>query len=137
MYLVDGGQVHRAFLHIDDASDAFQAIIDQSEASKNEIFNVGNPANNMTIRELALLMQDIYRELTGITPGCELIDVSGEEFYGKGYEDGDRLPPDVRKLQVLGWHPRRNTRQTFTEAMQYYLAKEQSANGSLVQAKAI
>ena len=121
MYLVDGGHVHRAFLHIDDANDAFQAINDQPDASRNEIFNFGNPANNMTIRELALLMQDIYGELTGNAPSCELVDVSGEEFYGKGYEDGDRLPPDVRKMQALGWQPQRDLKHTFSDAMRYYL----------------
>jgi len=51
MYLVDGGHVHRAFLHIEDANRGFQTLIDQPRASRNEIFNMGNPANNVTIRE--------------------------------------------------------------------------------------
>lgn len=122
MYLVDGGHVHRAFLHIEDANRGFQALLDQPSASRNEIFNMGNPANNLTIRELALLMLEIYKELTGETPKSELVDVSGEEFYGEGYEDGDRLPPDIRKLQCLGWEPTGNLWSSFRDAMSYYLS---------------
>jgi simple sugar transport system ATP-binding protein len=40
MYLVDGGTVHRAFLHIDDATAAFQTILDRSDDTRNQIYNV-------------------------------------------------------------------------------------------------
>jgi UDP-apiose/xylose synthase len=32
-------------------------------------------------------------------------DISGEEFYGPGYEDCDRRVPDISKLKRLGWPP--------------------------------
>ena len=121
MYLVDGGHVHRAFLHIDDASAAFQTILDRPTESCNQIFNVGNPANNVTIRELAQLMLGLYEEITGTAPRSPLIDVNGEEFYGAGYEDSDRLPPDISKIGKLGWSPRHDLRQTVRDAMSYYL----------------
>ena len=136
MYLVDGGHVHRAFLHIDDASQGFQTLLDKPEAARNEIFNMGNPANNLTIRELALFMKDIYEELTGETARCELVDVSGEEFYGPGYEDGDRLPPDTRKLRSLGWEPVHDVRSTFRDAMSYYLSTQHEPVFEPVQAVA-
>jgi len=123
MYLVDGGHVHRAFLHIDDASAAFQTLLDNVDAAHNQIFNVGNPDNNITIRGLALLMRELYQELTGIEPACEIVEVGGEEFYGVGYEDANRLPPSVDKLRRLGWQPRRDLRDTFGEAMRIYLAQ--------------
>ncbi|HEX6536108.1 MAG TPA: bifunctional UDP-4-keto-pentose/UDP-xylose synthase [Gemmatimonadaceae bacterium] len=119
--LVDGGHVRRAFLHIDDGNAAFQAILDDPDQSRNQIFNVGNPANNTTVREFAHLMIDVYEELTGRTATSRIVEISGEAFYGKGYEDGDRLPPDISKLQCLGWSPEHDLRTTIRDAMRGYL----------------
>jgi hypothetical protein len=51
-----------------------------------------------------------------------LVEIRGEEFYGVGYEDSSRLPPDVTKLRALGWAPRHDVRSTFRDAMAFYLA---------------
>jgi len=128
MYLVDGGHVHRAFLHIEDANHGFQAIIDQPHASKNQIYNIGNPGNNVSIRKLAQLMIELYEEITDDASKPELVEVSGEEFYGEGYEDGDRHPPDIGKIRRLGWEPVKDLRSTLKDAMAHYLStSEQSA----------
>ena len=119
--LVDGGHVHRAFLYIDDANAAFQTLLDNPHRARNGIYNVGNPANNVTVRELALLMLDLYEEITGERPASEIVEISGEAFYGEGYEDSDRLPPDIAKLRALGWEPRYDLRTTLRETMRYYL----------------
>jgi UDP-apiose/xylose synthase len=123
LYLVDGGDVHRAFMHIEDANSAFQAVLDHPRESRNEIFNFGNPANDLTIREVAELMCDLYQELTGKKPKSKLVAVSGQEFYGEGYEDSNRLPPDITKISRLGWRPLHDVRTTFSEAMAYYLER--------------
>jgi UDP-apiose/xylose synthase len=119
--LVDGGEVKRAFMHIEDANAGFQAILEHREESRNQIFNLGNPANNLTIRELSRLMLELYEELTGVPSVSQLVEISGEEFYGVGYEDSSRLPPDVSKLRALGWSPRHDIRSTLRDAMAYYL----------------
>jgi UDP-apiose/xylose synthase len=119
--LVDGGEAKRAFMHIKDANTAFQTILDQPEAARNQIYNMGNPANNFTIREVSALMLELYEELTGAPPVSPVVEMSGEEFYGVGYEDSSRLPPDISKLRALGWAPRHDMRSTFRDAMIYYL----------------
>jgi UDP-apiose/xylose synthase len=47
--------------------------------------------------------------------------VSGEEFYGPGYEDSDRLPPDISKIGALGWRPRHDLWTTLRDAIGYYV----------------
>jgi UDP-apiose/xylose synthase len=121
--LVNGGSVHRAFLHIDDANDAFQTLLDHPNETRNRVFNIGNPANNLTIRELAFVMIDLYRELTGEEPASRVEEIDGEEFYGVGYEDGDRLPPDISRIRALGWEPHFDLRTTFADVMRDYLAQ--------------
>ena len=136
MYLVDGGHFHRAFLHIGDANNGFQAIIDNPLQSRNQIFNMGNPANNVSIRELAQLMIQIYGEITGVRATVDLVEVSGKEFYGEGYEDGERYPPDIRKLRSLGWEPTRDLRSTLTDTMEHYCSAPEEIVEPVVRVRA-
>jgi len=120
IYLVNGGNQRRSFTHIDDASEAFTILLESSEAI-NQIYNIGNPATDTSIRELAHYLIDLYEELTGKRPRNEFIEISGEDFYGVGYEDMDRVPPDISKLRALGWEPTRGMHETFADAMEYNL----------------
>jgi hypothetical protein len=45
---------------------------------------VGNPHNNIQIKELAALMIELYSGLTGKPLGTTR-DVAGVDYYGKGY----------------------------------------------------
>ena len=120
MYLVDGGHRHRSFTHIADANTAFQTMLDHPNAH-NEIFNVGNPGVNVTVRQVAELMLSLFEELTGASPTSELVEVDGETFYGAGYEDVDRILPSIDKLSALGWRPEHGLERTFRDAMLSYL----------------
>lgn len=130
--LVDGGRVHRTFLHMDDANRAFQAILDHPDETRNEIYNVGNPANNVTIREVAEIMTRLFEELTGEPASSEIVEVSGEEFYGEGYEDSDRLPPDIEKMRGLGWEPEIGLEETLRRTMAYYLGRWREAGEAIL-----
>lgn len=120
MYLVDGGDQRRSFTHIDDANRAFDVILTHPLA-RNEIFNVGNPGNDVSIRGLALTMRELWTELTGEAPAGELVDIEGEAFYGPGYDDHTRVPADVGKLRDLGWEPRHGLGDTLRAVMRWYL----------------
>ena len=52
--LVDGGTQRRSFTYISDGIDALMAILENRDgAADGGIFNIGNPANDLSIRELA------------------------------------------------------------------------------------
>jgi len=120
MYLVDGGEQRRTFTHIEDANKAFSVLV-SNPAAINQIYNIGNPTTDISIGELAALMTDIYEELTGKTYTGQTIEISGEEFYGEGYEDMNRVPPDVSKLQALGWNPTHDLQTIFRDTIRYNL----------------
>jgi nucleoside-diphosphate-sugar epimerase len=120
IFLVDGGEQRRSFTHISDANAAV-ALLLESPLARNEIFNIGVPENDVSIRELVALMIDLYEELTGERPENEIVEIGGEEFYGIGYEDTNRVVPDVGKLERLGWRPQYDLRTTFRETMASYL----------------
>ena len=62
-------------------------------------------------------MIDLFGELTGSEPNCEMIDIGGREFYGPGYEDTTRVPPDISKALRLGWDPVHGLEATLRDAM--------------------
>lgn len=119
--LVDGGASRRSFTFIEDAVAAIATVVANFDTLRNQIVNIGNPANEATIRELAVLMRDLYREDFGGRWTAELVEVSGRDYYGPGYEDCDRRIPDIAKLTRLGWAPRHDLEETLRRTMAYFI----------------
>jgi len=123
MYLVDKGKNKRTFIYIKDAVDALGVIIKNKKVFQNKIVNIGNPENEISIKNLAYLMRKIYKKNIPdeITP--EIISIPGEKYYGNGYQDSERRIPTVDKLNSVGWMPKKNLKETFTISMDYYIKK--------------
>jgi UDP-apiose/xylose synthase len=121
--LVDGGYRRRCFTDINDAVAAIVAIIEHPANAAGQVFNIGNPCNEFTIRELALRMIDAYHsavpESRAQNFGPE--DISAEEFYGTGYDDSDRRLPDISKAkELLSWEPVCRFDETLHEIIHWY-----------------
>jgi UDP-apiose/xylose synthase len=123
LQLVDGGKNRRCFTAIGDAIDACDMILDQPHAARNRIFNIGNPANETTIADLAAHMIRLWHRLAPLdTREARLETVTGSAFYGPGYEDSDRRVPDIGKAQrLLGWQPKIGLEEALASAMQAYI----------------
>jgi nucleoside-diphosphate-sugar epimerase len=109
--LVDGGQQKRAFTYIDDGIAALMKIIENRDGvASGKIYNVGNPRNNYSVRELAHMMLDLakqYPEYRDTAAKVKLLEVSSNEYYGRGYQDvQNRVPAIANTMQDLGWEPR-------------------------------
>src|SRR5581483_7921485 len=58
--LVDGGTQKRAFTYVDDGIDALLKIIENRDGvASSKIYNIGNPKNNFTVKELAEMMLEL------------------------------------------------------------------------------
>ena len=120
--LVNGGRQLRTFTDIEDAVDAILLMLARPAAARNQIFNIGNPACEISIRDLALLMTDLFRELAPDRPPVEMSEVASEVFYGPGYEDSLRRLPGIEKARrLLGWQPRIGLRESLRRTMAWYL----------------
>jgi UDP-apiose/xylose synthase len=62
MKLVDGGEAYRTITYIEDAIDALCRMLEVPDRAKNTFFNLGNRANEVTMRDLAHLMREVYRD---------------------------------------------------------------------------
>ena len=108
--LVDGGQQKRAFTYIDDGIDALVRIIaNQNGIASGKIYNIGNPINNYSIRELAGMMLTLaaeYPEYRDSAKKVQVVDTTANAYYGKGYQDvQNRLPKITNTCEELGWKP--------------------------------
>ncbi|WP_346840114.1 bifunctional UDP-4-keto-pentose/UDP-xylose synthase [Microbulbifer sp. SAOS-129_SWC] len=112
--LVDGGSQRRSFTDINDGISALIKIIENKEGiASGKIYNLGNPRNDLSIRELAELMLDIAKEFPEYRPGAErvkLVDVTSEDYYGKGYQDIQTRVPHIGNTErELQWSPQVTT----------------------------
>ncbi len=109
--LVDGGAQKRAFTYIDDGIDALMKIIANKDGiASGKIFNIGNPKNNYSVRELATMMLDLakeYPEYRDNAAKVQMLETTSGEYYGKGYQDvQNRVPKIANTMQELDWAPR-------------------------------
>ena len=109
--LVDGGTQKRAFTYIDDGISALMAIIaNRNGVASGQIYNIGNPANNFSVRELATMMLDLareYPEYRDNARGVTLVETTASAYYGKGYQDvQNRVPKIDNTMRDLDWVPR-------------------------------
>lgn len=109
--LVDGGYRKRAFTYIDDGIAALMRIIENPQGIvSGKIYNIGNPENNHSVREIANMMLTLaasYAELRLLAERVQLIEITSEEYYGAGYQDVENRVPNIDNTKAdLGWEPR-------------------------------
>ena len=107
--LVNGGKAKRCFTSVHDAVDFLFALFDagsdpeRCDGVLSQAFNVGNAENEVSVAELAAKMRSIFAKVRGVDVSTlpEPQVVSGEEYYGAGYDDSMRRLPSVEKAQRL------------------------------------
>lgn len=108
--LVDGGHQKRAFTYIDDGIDALMKIIDnRGDIASGKIYNIGNPVNNYSIRDLAGMMLQLaaeYPEYAESAKKVQITETTSTAYYGKGYQDvQNRVPKITNTCDELDWKP--------------------------------
>jgi nucleoside-diphosphate-sugar epimerase len=124
--VVDGGQQRRTFCYIDDGIDALVRIIENRDGcADKQIFNIGHPGNDISIRELAeLLIQQVktYPKYQHLAEQTKIVSVSAKEYYGEGYQDVNlRVPAIKNAKQYLGWEPTTDIQTALKKTLDYHL----------------
>ena len=108
--LVDGGQQKRSFTFIDDGICALVKILENTNGkATHQIYNIGNPTNNYSVRELATMMLELaatYPEYKESAARVKLIETTSTAYYGEGYQDVQNRVPSIQKtVDDLDWKP--------------------------------
>jgi UDP-apiose/xylose synthase len=121
--IVDGGTQRRTFMAVTDLNEAVCRIIERRQVSHNQIFNLGNPDNDVSIEQLAQLLSHVYAARLPSAPPARMRHVSARAFYGDGYDDTQQRIPSIHKAQsLLGWEPSRSLAQMLPEIVDSYVA---------------
>ena len=109
--LVDGGTQKRAFTYVSDGIDALMKIIDNPRGvASGKIYNIGNPRNNFSVKDLAQMMLKLalsYPEYRRPAAKVRLLKTTAAAYYGTGYQDvQNRVPKIDNTCQDLDWKPR-------------------------------
>jgi nucleoside-diphosphate-sugar epimerase len=99
-------------------------IENRNGVASGRIYNIGNPKNNFSVRELAQMMLDLaktYPEYKRNAAKVKLLEVSSGEYYGKGYQDvQNRVPSITNTMKELGWKPKVNMENALKHIFEAY-----------------
>jgi len=123
--LVDGGAQRRAFTYIDDGIDALMKILDNPRGvADGKIYNIGNPANNCSVKELAQTLLELARgipEYRDAAQRVQLVETSSGAYYGAGYQDVQNRSPNIDGTRDdLGWAPAVGLRDALQRILESY-----------------
>ncbi len=125
--LVDGGQQSRSFTFIDDGVDALIKIIANKDGcASRQIFNIGNPKNDVSVAQLAQLMIEAFKHYPDYREHAEqaqLVEVPSAQYFGKYYQDIQRRVPSIAQAKrQLGWAPKVDLKTAIRRTLDYHLA---------------
>ena len=134
--LVDGGAQKRAFADVSDGISALMKIIaNEGSVASGRIFNVGNPVNNYSVRELAEMMLKMaadYPEYAETAQRTRIVETSSGQFYGNGYQDVQNRTPKISDaMQTLGWAPKVGMEEALRKIFESYRQKVVEARALL------
>ena len=127
--LVDGGNQRRSFTFVDDGIDCLMRIIENREGcASGQIFNIGNPCNDLSVKELAEKLLSLVKEYPDYrekADNCRIVEVTSDSYYGKGYQDMlNRVPSVENAKKRLGWAPITGIDDALRKTLDFYLVKE-------------
>jgi nucleoside-diphosphate-sugar epimerase len=126
LQLVDGGKQGRSFTYIDDGIDALLRIIENKGGrASRQIFNIGNPKNNVSVAQLAKLIIAAFREFPEYrdhAAKAKTVVVPSEKYFGKYYQDIQRRVPSIANARKqLGWTPKVDLKRAIKLTLDYHL----------------
>lgn len=127
LQLVAGGEQKRCFTYIGDAIDALLKIIENKHGcADGRIFNIGNPLNNASVREIAEKLLKIaknYPQYRDVEERVKIVITAADQYYGKNYQDVQLRVPSIKNaLDYLDWQPTTGLDELLRLTVDYYLA---------------
>ncbi|MCB0332609.1 MAG: bifunctional UDP-4-amino-4-deoxy-L-arabinose formyltransferase/UDP-glucuronic acid oxidase ArnA, partial [Bdellovibrionales bacterium] len=124
--LIDGGRQKRCFTDIQDGVECLFRIIENKNGNcDGQIFNIGNPVNEASIRDLAELLTTSFKNhpLAGkFPPIAPMIELESAAYYGEGYQDMSFRKPSIKNAQrLLGWTPEIPLGHSIQQTLDFFL----------------
>ena len=113
--LFNGGNQIRCFCHAEDVARGLVAI--QERGKDCHTYNLGNPGNAVTIRELAMRIRELCAS------NSQLETVHPTQRFGAHYLEASAKSPCIDKIKTdTGWAPAIDLDSALTDIYYYYLS---------------
>lgn len=134
--LVNDGVQRRSFTFVDDGVECLLKIIANTDGcADGRIFNIGNPNNDLSIKELAELLLKLvktYPDYRARAEQIRIISVHGDDYYGTGYQDVSARVPAIKNAErYLNWRPKTDIKTALQKTLDYYFADGNEAHRGL------
>jgi len=108
----DGDQI-RSFTHVDDVVNFILEVMQTQH--EGEVFNIGNPGNKISIKNLA----ELILMLTGSHSNITFVDP--RDIYGNLYAEAyDKIPNIEKARKMTGWKPNILLEEALIEIIENY-----------------
>lgn len=107
----DGNAV-RAFCYLSDATSAFFTLLLKGEPGRS--YNVGNPSQSISIKELAITLTNIYPEKNLKVQ----FDIPKSNYLQSTVAINS---PNIDRMMSLGWHPSTDIKTGFKRTIDSYI----------------
>ncbi len=124
--LIDGGEQKRCFVDIEEGAEALFRIIENRDGKcSGKIINIGNPANEASIKEMAEILVKKFEAhplRKNFPPFAGFLVVESGAFYGKGYQDVQHRTPSIRNAKkYLDWEPHIKLEESIDRTLDFFL----------------
>ena len=107
------GKQSRSFTYVDDVVSALLQLMEHPQAT-GEVFNVGN-SEEISINDLASLVKKM------VGSESQIVHISYDEAFEKGFEDMQRRIPDITKIKkLIGFNPTVSLEESIKRIVEYY-----------------
>jgi len=132
--LVDGGAQRRCFTDVDEGIEClFRVIENKDSVCDGRIFNIGNPDNEASIKELAESLVEAFDRhplRACFPPFAGFQQIESSAYYGQGYEDVQHRRPSIRNAQtIVGWTPKITTATSVERTLDWFLQQHARDHG--------
>jgi len=136
--LIDGGKQRRCFADVLDGVEClFRIIENKAGVCDGRIINIGNPDNEVSIRELAEILVEKFEchplrsefpEFAGFR------EVESRAYYGVGYQDVRHRKPSIKNARrLLAWNPTVGLERSVERTLDFFLREALRARTSKVK----
>jgi len=124
--LIDGGEQKRCFTDVKEGIEClFRIIENKGGCCDGQIFNVGNPDNEASIKRMAEVLVEKFEKhpLRGhFPPFAGMVETESRKYYGDGYQDVQHRRPSIENAKkLLGWNPTILMDETIDDTLDYFL----------------
>lgn len=124
--LIDGGEQKRCFTDVKEGIDCLVRIIEnKNNCCDRQIFNIGNPENDASIKYMAEVLVDKFEKhplRDHFPPFAGMVEIESHKYYGDGYQDVQHRRPSIENAKkILGWQPLITMDKTIDDTLDYFL----------------